>query len=577
MATVQEQTAQFLMQATLGADFATLEQVRNQGLENWLNQQLNHRYTTADSFQQKTDEIWQDFRARLLARVGGNSQLLDGNGNPAALPYWFYWRMAWWHKTLTANPESLLRQRVAQALSEIIVISDNSNLELDAVGMASFYDILYRHAFGNYTDLLTEVSLHPCMGAYLTHINNQKADPSRNIHPDENYAREIMQLFTIGLFGLNPDGSRKQDAKGKDIPTYNNNDIKQLARVFTGLHASRYLYEWPDFNVAFAPYNGLPVSFDDGTQRTYKTVPFVDMVTPMVADEDYHDQGSKVLLQGRINIPAGQSTRKDIQDVVQQLVAHPNTAPFLATRLLQQLITSNPSPRYVRDVAAAFGQQGNLKAMLRAIFLHPEARQGTKLKSPMLRATQILRGLQAQNDSGKLWLLGERFKGAVDQHVLSSPTVFNFYLPDYAPHGPIEDQDQVAPEFQLHTANNAVNYANLMYHWFFSNSLPAVSTTLHATDNTLPEVDPERLTNPADKLKLNLRFEEQLAAEGRYDELIERLSLLLTGKHRLSIHAEIRQAFMPFINISSESPQWVVQTILFMITISPEFAVLGGA
>ena len=196
----RQDTATFLMQATLGADQETINQVNQQGAANWLEQQLNHTYRTADSFQTKTSEIWQYFRRKLLAQVGGDSRYLDGNGNGAALPYWFYWRMAWWHKTLTADAESLVRHRIAQALSEIIVISDQSNLQLDAEGMASFYDLFYQHAFGHYDELLTAVSLHPCIGTYLSHMNNQKADPSRNIHPDENYAREIMQLFTCLLY-----------------------------------------------------------------------------------------------------------------------------------------------------------------------------------------------------------------------------------------------------------------------------------------------------------------------------------------------------------------------------------------
>lgn len=572
----KQNTAKFLMQATLGADQETIDKVNQQGTADWLDQQLNSPFRNADSFLSKTQEIWQYFRQKLLSQVGGDSTYLDGNGNAAALPYWFYWRMAWWHKTLTADPETLVRHRVAQALSEIIVISDQSNLQLDAEGMASFYDLLYKHAFGHYDELLTDVSLHPCMGAYLSHINNQKADTRRHIHPDENYAREIMQLFTVGLFELNADGSRLQDSRGNDIPTYNNDDIRQLARVFTGLQASRYWYEWPSFDAEFEPWNGYPVAFDDGVANTFKTVPFVDMISPMTADDRYHDQESKQLLQGRITLPANQTTLQDVQDAVKSLVAQPSTAPFIVKKLIQQLVTSNPSPRYIRDVVAVFGERGNLKAVVRAILTHAEASNGKKLKPPMLRATQVLRGFNAYNNSGKLWILGEEFKYSTGQHVLSSPTVFNFYLPDYAPHGAIENQDQVAPEFQLHTASNAVNYTNLMYYWFFAGIYPYVSTVTHAQDYTLPEIESSRLNKAADKIKLDLTTEEQLAAWGDYDELIDRISLMLTGSTQLSGRETIKNTFLPFANTSANSPKWVVQTILFMITISPEFTVLGG-
>lgn len=587
MATPTERASRFLMQATLGANYSTIEQVATTGPTQWLTQQLNHTVANGDSFLQKTSSIWQDFRARLLAQVGGDSSRLDGAGNAAALPYWLYWRMAWWQRTLAKgsnesagfeyNSENMVRHRVAQALSEIIVISDASNLELDAEGFASFYDLLYKHAFGSYSDLLGDISLHPCMGAYLTHMNNQKADEAKNIHPDENFAREIMQLFSIGLFELNPDGSRKKDADGNDIPTYTNADITELARVYTGIKAASYDYEWPNFDNDWPYIQGQPVSFDEGVDLQYRRIPFVDMISLMSSDENYHDQGAKRLLNGHIDLPAGQSTVKDIRDVAKQLTSHPSTAPFVAYRLIQQLVTSNPSPSYVQSVAEAFGRNGDLKATVRAILTHDEAANGVKLKSPALRTTQILRAFNAYNDSGKMWVLGERLKASVDQHVMSSPTVFNFYLPDYQPHGAIEDANQVAPEFELHTSSNSVNYANLMYQWFFGEDLPPVSTVLHAQDETLPEVDFTRLTNAADKLKLDLSVEEAMAANGEYDALIERISLLLTGSSNIAIKARIKEAFDGFKDDPVNGPKWVVQTVLFMISISPEFTVLGGS
>ena len=175
-------TSRFLMQATLGAKHATLKQVAEAGIENWLNQQLNTTPRHQNTFSNATNEIWQSFRQKLVAAHGEST--INGDGNDPALPYKWYFHMAWWQHTLSQE-DDLLRQRVAQALSEILVISDNSSLELNAVGMGSYYDLLYNHAFGSYADLLYAVSLHPCMGVYLSHMNNRKADPSRHIHPDE--------------------------------------------------------------------------------------------------------------------------------------------------------------------------------------------------------------------------------------------------------------------------------------------------------------------------------------------------------------------------------------------------------
>lgn len=579
MVNTEEEAARFLMKATLGADYDTIQRVAQQGITTWLDQQLNNVHVASDSFQQKTQTIWDSFRAKLKTAHGENA-IREGD---AALPYWFYWRQAWWHRTLLKgrtpassdkelDDHDLLRHRVAQALSEIVVISDNSNLQLDGVAMASFYDIFYQHAFGSYRDIIQAVSMHPCMGVYLSHMNNQKADPARHIHPDENYAREIMQLFTIGLYELNSDGSRKKDAQGRDIPTYTNRDITELAKVFTGLKAAAYQYEWQ--GVPSLPTNGSSIAFDDGVSKNHKTIPYVDMINPMVADEAFHDTGTKRLLGGYINLPAGQTTQKDIQDVVTALVAHPNTAPFIAERMIQQLVKSNPSPAYVKAVADAFGTTGDMKAMVRALLLHPEATQSKKLKSPLLRTTQVLRAFHANNTSGKLWVLGERMKENLQQQILASPTVFNFYLPDYRPHGKIESEGGVAPEFALHNSATSIAYVNLMYDWLLGNYYPAVSTVISSTKNNILETDVEKLKNNADdKLRLDFSTEEQLATSGQYNALIERVSLILTGRRNFPAAQQVIEAFDSY----KHNAQWVVQTVVFMIAISPEFTVLEDA
>lgn len=568
MKNIYESSSLFMMQATLGASRSEIESVASIGIDNWLDEQLNTELENKDTFLSKSKSIWSEFKSKLLSKHGESA--INGIGNNPALPYWYYFRMAWWDNTLNEDALHVVRSRIAQALSEIIVISDKSSLELDSLGMASFYDILYRNAFDSYGDILKEVSLHPAMGVYLSHMNNTKEDISRNIHPDENYAREIMQLFSIGLNELNPDGSEKMGSDGKPIPTYTNKDIKELAKVFTGLKASKYSYEW---NGILDGFNNTPVFFEDGVSKAHKTVPFVDMVEPMVSEESYHDKSEKILLGGRVHVAAGQSAVADIHKVVDDLMNHPNTAPFISKKMIQQLVTSNPSNSYVRDVARAFGKSGNMKEMVRAILTHPEVKSGTKLKSPFLRATQILRAFGANNSSKKLWMVGDNINSTLQQHVLSSPTVFNFYLPDYSPHGDIESSDLVAPEFQIHNASTSIAYVNLMYQWLFANALPAVSTVISSTLNNVPELEWSVLEkNTQDRLKFDLSYEISMAKESRFDELISHLGLVLTGSSDLSFKNEIKEAFA---NYESQS-EWVVQTIIFMIVIAPEYTVLKG-
>ncbi|MCV6589324.1 MAG: DUF1800 domain-containing protein [Marinobacterium sp.] len=590
-------TSRFLMQATLGVNYATIKQVAETGIETWLEKQLSKAAYHSNLFESSTRRIWQHFRKDLVNRYGESA--INGEGNNPALPYKWYFHMAWWQHCLTSE-DDLLRQRITQALSEVLVISDNSALELDAIGMASFYDLLYNHAFGSYADLLYQVSIHPCMGVYLSHMNNRKADPSHNIHPDENYAREVMQLFSIGLFELNMDGSHKTDRNGNSVPTYDNNDIKQLARVFTGLQAHSYQYEW---STSFwdASYNGYSVSFEDGIDKTYKTVPFVNMTRPMVVDENYHDRQPKQLLKGWIQLPANQNGEQEIRSTINALVAHPSTAPFIARHLINQLVTSNPSPAYIRAVAAKFGPRGDLKAVIREILSWPlkhpvstlefasaypassysaspdkssgdQRVQSQKLKSPLLRTTQLLRAFNVQNRSGRYWLIGDDIQQQLQQHPLSSPTVFNFYKPDFVPHGPLERRGLVAPEFELMTSATGIGYVNMLYYWFFGDYYPAVSTQISAEAGVynVPELDPDRLiTNSEDKLSADFSTELALARAERHDELIDHMSLLLTGKTELPIKTQIKHAFRNY----ADNPLWVVQTVAFMLAISAEFTV----
>jgi len=592
LANTKEEASLFLMQSTLGANYALINKVATDGIDSWLDTQLMHTVTSDDTFHNRTNEIWKDFKQQAIDTAPGETGTgnIIGTGN-ATLPYNFYWRMGWWHRTLSKdntnasgntaittvkekNDENLVRHRVAQALSEILVISDKSVLELDGVGMASFYDILYKGAFGTYADMLKKVSLHPMMGVFLTHLNNKKE--SGDQHPDENYAREIMQLFTIGLNELNNDGTEKKDADGKSIPTYNNDDIKQLAKVFTGLKGAKYNYEWPDAITGFNVIQNKAIDLKTVTNKTHITIPYIDMVNPMIEESAYHDTTTKTLLNGKVNIAMNGNLTADINKAVDDLVKHQNTAPFIAKKLIQQLVTSNPSASYVSAVASKFGTTGDLKAVIKEILTHTEAKASTakKLKSPLLRVTQILRAFNVKNTSGKFWFRGDMVDMKLQHHVLSSPTVFNFYLPNYAPHGDIETANQVAPEFQLHNSATSIGYANMMYDLLFTsdNKLDiTVPTKIHSTeffrtsDTTLAD----------DKLAFDFTAEKALITDtttgAGIDDLIKRISLVLTGTETCSIKDEIKDTLTAKIGYTNLD--WVVQTVVFLIVSSPSFTV----
>jgi len=340
---------------------------------------------------------------------------------------------AWFRNVIDGNDQ--LRQRVAFALSEILVVSQQGALIDAPYSLADYYDKLAENAFGNYRDLLEIVTLHPAMGVYLSMLGNQKPDPALNIRPDENYARELMQLFTIGLVELNQDGSARTDGLGQPIPTYDQAVIEGFAHVFTG------------WNYAGAP--SFPQAFRNDNNQT----------VPMQLYPAYHDTGAKTLLGG-FTIPAGQDGDQDLGMALDNVFNHPNVGPFLALRLIQRLVTSNPSPGYVSRVAGAFndngfGVRGDLAAVVRAILTDPEARPALhmeidgKLKEPLLRLTQLWRAYDAASQSGSFPLAPAYI--IFGQGPLQASHVFNFFSPFYAPPGEIRNSGLVAPELQIAT------------------------------------------------------------------------------------------------------------------------------
>lgn len=298
------------------------------------------------------------------------------------------------------------------------------------------------------------------MGNYLSHLNNPKSNPEEFTFPDENYGREFMQLFTIGIHELNNDGTKKLDSFGNLIPTYTNEEITGISAVFTGLGAGAT----SECENAFAAAFGLDIRK-------------IDMTVPMKMYDDWHQKGEKLLPGGQL-ISAGQTGMQDIIDAITHIFNHPNVGPFLSFRLIQYMVKSNPSPSYIDRVASAFndngqGVRGDMKAVIKAILLDPEARECAalqdpahgKLREPILRFTHFVRSMDKYSPSGYFWNTGGDFYEATGQHPLDAPSVFNFFQPNFQPSGDIANANLVAPEFQLLNSITGIQYFDMVNEW----------------------------------------------------------------------------------------------------------------
>ncbi len=483
------ETSRFLAQATFGTNLDYIKTVAEGSFEDWIDSQFD---MNSPEMRQRVKDI-SDQALLIFISNGGNPDDFNGTN-------WNHFLYAWWESNI--GNEDLLRQKIALALSEILVISWDSNLGSYGIGLGDYYDVLKDNAFGNYRNLLLEITLHPMMAAYLSHLNNPKSDPERNIHPDENFAREIMQLFTIGLYELNQDGSYELDDNGDRIPTYNNDDIKEFAKIFTGLGTAEVQ----------ANEYGVTADFGVGINLTKRDI-------PLIMYDEWHEPGEKKLLNGYV-VPNGQSGMKDIEDAVEHLFNHKNTGPFIALRLIQQLIKSNPSPAYISRVSNAFnntrGVRGDMKAVIKAILLDEEARSCSwaenptsgKLIEPMIRYFNVARQLDLDNRNGLNWNIGHNFYKATGQSPLGSPTVFNFYLPDYVPNSDFEDANLKAPEFGIHTSATSLAYINRVDYWTNTN-YSSILNTWGLEQEPIPlnfeklkyyAKEPEVLVNMLDKL-----------------------------------------------------------------------------
>ncbi len=442
------EAARFVLQSGIAVKDADLSALKTDGYDKWLSAQMDAPVT-------QTGVAW-------LASRGYDKITADGffdNEYPGDYMIW----------NQLMSPADGVRKRIALALSEFFVVSlGGLDFSWRSQGIAHYWDQLNSNAFGNFRKLLEDITLNPAMGYYLSTRGNRKEDTRTGRVPDENYSREVMQLFTIGLYQLNNDGSLKLDAAGKPIETYNNTDVSNLARVFTG-------YDW-DFTG-----NVKTPSTNDPNRRinsvTYTTLPMTADNTkwefPRTTSE--HSPLEKTFLG--TTIPANTDAPTSLKSALDALFNHANVGPFFAKQMIQRLITSNPSATYVNRVASVFnnngaGVRGDLRAMFKAILLDEEALGAGgltnatfgKVREPMIRLMQWAQTFGATSTSGN-WKLGNLSEAArqIGQSPLRSPSVFNFFRPGYIPaNTAIATNNLVAPEFQGVNETSTPGYVNFM-------------------------------------------------------------------------------------------------------------------
>ncbi|MGH1490125.1 MAG: DUF1800 domain-containing protein [Acidimicrobiales bacterium] len=476
--------ARLLMQATFGPTTTSIEELVSLGnYATWIDRQIAAPMS------------------RTLPYVKANS-----NGSLRTTRHYI-----WFDNAL--NGDDQLRQRVAFAWSELFVVSDRDYvLGNSQYSVSQYYDLLAEQGLGNFRTLLETVTLHPAMGVFVSMLANERADPARNVRPDENFAREVLQLFSIGLYELQPDGQVRTEG-GQPIPAYDQTTVEEFAKVFTGWNY-------------------------DGQRTWYETnAGHQDRESPMVPYEEYHDTSEKRLLNGVV-LPANQSARADMTAALDNIFNHPNVGPFIATHLIQRLVTSNPSPQYVGRVAAVFnndgsGVRGNLAAVVKALLLDTEARTGHeaepetfgKLREPVLRLTQVFRAFEAQPGpiaNGVYMPEGGSIDGIdeiVGQSVMRSRSVFNFFRPD----NPLEPgSDLVSPELQILSEINVASTNNMFFNQIYS------------------------FNNRSDGYGAvsRLQVEREVAMAGDATALVDHLDLLLTAD---SMPAAARAAIVDHI------------------------------
>lgn len=520
--------ARFLAQATLGYSESDIKQVKTVGYRRWILEQLSLPASLTEPYIEfLTSRVEEDYD------VGGNLLAYHKVRSAGNNVGYLNMTTAWMRAVLGGH--DALRQRVAWALSQILVTSNRVNKLAEA--STNYYDLLQLSAFDHYDELLLKVTYHPIMGEYLSYLGNQKANPSKNRYPDENYAREIMQLFTIGLWELNKDGTPRLNDKGHKIQSYNNEDIKQLARVFTGF--------WLE-------------------KARFKKIKWESYDNPMKIKKRHHDQGSKKLLNGYLDIPKRMDPDAEVELVISKLVNHRNTAPFISKKLINHLVTSNPSPDYIERVVNVWLKtDGKLSEVITAILVDPEARDPDiaanknygRLKGPILRLTNLLKAFNCGKELGKgpndypgLQWWNPEPELILQQAPMRAPSVFNFFDATYARPGPITDDNLKSPEFQILNDATAANIPN--YFW------QGLTEGFHKP----------RPLDKGDPLQCDLRSLYQL----NDSQLMERVNLLLTGnslsEHSISTILDIAKTS------TTNRPEFVL-AVVYATSITPEAAI----
>ncbi|MFZ4071428.1 MAG: DUF1800 domain-containing protein [Caulobacterales bacterium] len=524
------EAARLLNQATFGATDATIEQARTAGVSAW----LDNEFSAAPAAQ--THLAYLDARLVQLRTTNPSASLSATN---------FY--ETWW-RTAATSPDQL-RQRVAFAYSQIFVISLNDGA-VDVRGAGSYYDMLTANAFVNFRQLLENVTLHPMMGRYLTYLANQREDAAGTRTPDENYAREVMQLMTIGLWELNIDGTLRTNASNQPIATYTPDDISGLARVFTGLS-----WYHP------APSNS---TFFGGSRDPDASV------RPMIFYPQYHSLSAKQFLGTTIPASTTADVGGDLRIALDTLFNHPNVGPFIARQLIQRLVTSNPSNAYVGRVAAVFnnngsGVRGDMRAVIRAILTDSEARSATaasdpafgKLREPVIRLTHWMRAYGATSVSGN-WLIGSTSSNqSLGQSPLAAPSVFNFWRPGFVPPATTQvgQRGFNAPEFQIVDEVSTAGYIN---------TINGAITNGIGTGNDV-----------------RAAYTAELAIADGADALVERLNrVLLAGQISTTLRARVLEAVNSIAIPATGAQAQIdaarlnrVRTAILLIVASPDYLV----
>lgn len=533
----RDAAARFLTQASFGPDEASVDRVIALGYEGWIDEQLRSPATSHLA-------TWDALDAALKAE------------NPSAWPGQDGVTNSFWRAAVTADDQ--LRQRVALALSEIFVVSmQDTVVGNDPRSVASYLDLLATHGLGRYRDLLQGVATHPSMGRYLSMLGNRKADTRTGRVPDENFAREVMQLFSIGLYQLNLDGSPKLDG-GAPVDTYGPADIAGLARVFTG-------WSWA---CPVAPTPANATCFSNGTTKvgTASSSDADRGVKPMINYPGMHAPEEKRFLSAVI--PANTDGPASLRIALDTLAGHPNVGPFIGRQLIQRLVTSNPSPTYIRDVAQAFNASGgDMKAMVKAILLHPEARSAAagagKVREPLLRLSAFLRAFHATSDSGQYKIGNTDDPTAkLGQTPMRAPSVFNFFRPGYAPPGVLLDGVQmVSPELQMTHEATAAGYVNYVRQGISFGFGPNGGAPLNRLD-----IQPD--------------YRAEMALADKPALLMEQIDAkLMYGTMPAALKTEIANAIAT-ISITDSNPVRVengkrvrVNAAVFLTMVSPEFLV----